>query len=50
MGPLQFLIDMLTEPSDKQVEFGIGGLCNVALGKSDCILTPGLIHSNETRP
>ena len=28
-----FLSDALTEPSERMVEFGMGGLCNLALGQ-----------------
>ncbi|XP_071799305.1 armadillo repeat-containing protein 7-like [Asterias amurensis] len=43
LNVVDLFLDTLTEPDEKQVEFGLGGLCNVALerGIKDYIISSG---------
>lgn len=34
LNVLELFIDCLTEPNEKLVEFGIGGICNACAGKN----------------
>ena len=46
LNVLELFIDCLTEPNEKLVEFGIGGICNSCVGNSsDCIFSDIIISA-----
>jgi len=46
LNVLELFIDCLTEPNERLVEFGMGGICNSSVGNSsDCILSDIIISA-----
>ncbi|KAH9725125.1 ARM repeat superfamily protein [Citrus sinensis] len=36
LNVLELFLDCITEPNEKLVEFGVGGICNASVGQSSC--------------
>ncbi|RHN60698.1 hypothetical protein MtrunA17_Chr4g0028671 [Medicago truncatula] len=36
LNVLELFLDCVTEPNEKIIEFGVGGICNSCVGNSDC--------------
>ncbi|KAF3626113.1 putative armadillo repeat-containing protein 7-like isoform 2 [Capsicum annuum] len=51
LSVIELLLDCLTEPSEKLVEFGIGGICNACAGKIKAFgIYAALVTQNEGIP
>lgn len=42
---LELFVDCITEPNEKLVEFGVGGICNSCAGKSAYLIPMVILYN-----